>query len=54
MPKLKEITPQHLRCPAGDCPAVYDAGDELVIIGKVGPDEFAVRIRKEYLPGAGG
>ena len=33
---LREITPAHLRCGIGQCPAVFENGpEELVIIGKV-------------------
>ena len=70
MPKLVELTPVHLRCIPASCPAVYAAGDDLIIIGKqldkdmlleisgkVGHDEYAVRISKEFFPnleGTGG
>ena len=57
---LKEITPLHLRCGIGQCPAVYeyDAGDLIIVgkivgdeiladlAGKVGSDEYAVRISR--------
>lgn len=58
----KELTPAHLRCVAGSCPAVYALSDgELLIIGKkvtgplhdeiadrIGSDEFAVRLSQEF------
>ena len=60
---LKEITPGHLRCGTGTCPAVFKLSDgNLVIIGKrasgdiaallegrIGADEAAVIISPEYL-----
>ena len=56
---LKEITPLHLRCGIGQCPAVYeyDAGDLIIVgkivgddilaelAGKVGSDEYAVLVQ---------
>jgi len=67
MPKLKDMTPEHLRCTYGPCESVYDAGEDFVIIGKaltddqleqisgkVGHDEYAVRISKAYFQGTGG
>lgn len=58
----EEITPAHLRCVPCSCPAVYTLSDgDLLIIGKqlspelfkeiegkVGADEFAVRISPEF------
>jgi hypothetical protein len=58
----KEITPSHLRCFAGSCPAVYTLSDgNLLIIGKkpsdtlykqveakVADDEFAVVLSPEF------
>ena len=65
MAKIKaELTPIHLRCTVGACPAVYllDDGD-LLIVGKrleadvlagiahkVTDDEFAIRLHPSYLP----
>jgi hypothetical protein len=61
--RLEEnLTPSHLRCSIGACPAVWKLSDgDLVIIGKIapemvvdqlrdkiGPDEFAVKISSEY------
>jgi hypothetical protein len=61
--RLEEnLTPSHLRCSIGGCPAVWKVNDgELVIIGKIppealvdqlrdkiAPDEFAVKISLEY------
>jgi hypothetical protein len=57
---LREITPHHLRCGIGQCPAVYEDGvQDLVIIGKnlskelrdelsprIGEDEYAIRISR--------
>jgi hypothetical protein len=88
---MKNLTPDHLRCAFGTCPAVYDVtpehlkcvvqascpsvsaigdGQMLLIIGKkpspellaeiegrVGEDEYAIVIGREYfanLPGEGG
>ena len=58
---MKDITPEHLRCAAGHCPAIFDNGDgTLTIIGKVlhdipdmvaqkiGNGETAVVISKDY------
>jgi hypothetical protein len=59
--ELKEITPRHLRCGIAQCPAVYEYGArDLIIIGKIvdgdvlaqiagkiGSDEYAVRISRE-------
>jgi hypothetical protein len=59
----REITPSHLRCGSGTCPAVYQLSDgNLLIVGKsissdldaamghrVGSDEHAVIISPEYL-----
>lgn len=59
---LTEITPQHMRCEWGGCPAVFETAEgELVIIGKkadaivaannlkVGPDELAIVIDPSIL-----
>jgi hypothetical protein len=60
--QLEDITPNHLRCPAGYCVAVYkmDDGNLLVIgkkpkadiskqiEGKVGPDEDVIVISPEF------
>ncbi|HEY7646916.1 MAG TPA: hypothetical protein VH858_17885 [Hyphomicrobiales bacterium] len=59
----EEITPEHLKCIPGSCPAVYTLTDgNLLIIGKrpsdtlmrqvegkVASDEFAVVLNPEYL-----
>jgi hypothetical protein len=59
---MKEITPAHLRCAIGTCPAVYEVdGDDLLVVGKkitselnekiqsrVGEGEFAVLINREF------
>lgn len=58
----QEITPEHLRCASGFCPAVHRASDgDLVIIGKIpseeilnqmamkiGQDEFIIKINPEF------
>jgi len=69
MPKLTEITPPHLRCSIGACPAIHETeGEKLLIIGKkpsdelmadlegkVGEDEVALVIDKAMvMPGVGG
>jgi hypothetical protein len=54
---MKEITPERFRCAIGTCPAVFDDGENINIIGKrvteadypelagrIGPDEAAVVI----------
>jgi hypothetical protein len=61
--KIKqEITPAHLRCSIGGCPAVFELSDgDLLIIGKVlspdllkeikervSADEFAVKLSPEF------
>ena len=62
---LREITPSHLRCGVGQCPAVFEDGpDGLVIIGtlitgeaseslagRVGANECAIRISREMFAG---
>jgi hypothetical protein len=60
---LRNITPSHLRCSFGGCPAVFEDGPaHLVIVGtvvtsepdlsgKVGPDECAIRISREMFAG---
>ena len=64
MPKLKDLTPSHLRC--SPCPAAFKAEDgDLIIIGKivnaafypelehrVGIDEQAVRVPAELINAA--
>jgi hypothetical protein len=59
---MEDLTPDHLRCSFGGCPGVYRLNDgDLLIIGKVlppelmsemegrvGPDEFAVKISPDY------
>jgi hypothetical protein len=62
--KLKEITPEYLRCVIGTCPAVYETDrGTYILIGKVvksadigsslaeriGPDETVVEIPKELV-----
>jgi hypothetical protein len=61
-PSLEDITPSHLRCPAGYCTAVYkmEDGNLLVIAkkaqvenfkqieGKVAPDEEVIIISPDY------
>jgi hypothetical protein len=63
MDDLKEITPAHLRCSLGACPAVFESNaEEIVIIGKkadlaliqklegrVAEDEYVIVIRREFL-----
>ena len=68
MTKVKineELTPVHLRCGPGSCPAVYTLSDgDLLIIGKkltnelsqeiahkVADDEFAVKLSPEFFVG---
>jgi hypothetical protein len=56
---LKNITPEHLRCSIGACPAVYEVDqDTVVIVGAaadidikalVGDGEAAVLVKKELL-----
>jgi hypothetical protein len=42
---LKEITPPHLRCGSGTCPAIFEAEDgSLVIIGKRLPKDWLNKI----------
>jgi hypothetical protein len=62
MDDLTEITPAHLRCTFGGCPAVFESNsEELVIIGKkadlalmqklegrIADDEYAIVIRREF------
>ena len=61
----EELTPSHLRCVAGSCPAVYSLSDgDLLIVGKklsdelfqeiahkVADDEFAVKLGPEFFKG---
>ena len=62
---MKEITPEHLRCGAGSCPAVFvvEETGEWVVVGKkldpdiakrlkekIGEDETAVVIDPKLLP----
>jgi hypothetical protein len=63
MDEIKEITPAHLRCTFGGCPAVFESNPEEVIIvgkkadldimrkleGRVAEDEYVVVIRREFL-----
>jgi hypothetical protein len=60
---MKDLTPEHLRCSCGTCPAVLDLGEgEMLIIGKqlsheqqtlvqgrVGADETGIVINRKYL-----
>lgn len=59
---MKELTPKNLRgCALGaGCPGVFEEGDNYVFIGKVvsddpqlagrvGPDEGAVKLPKEFV-----
>jgi hypothetical protein len=60
---VKNITPPHMRCTFGGCPAVYTYGkDELIIVGRIrslewlkangiepGPDEEAVIISRQMV-----
>ena len=57
---MKNITPKKFQCAAGLCPAVYEEGENLFIIGKkveglpevekkAGRDEQVVMVRKEML-----
>ncbi|MDQ8699258.1 hypothetical protein [Hyphomicrobium sp. LHD-15] len=63
MSKLTEITPHELRCGIGACPSVYEFEDGSLLIvgtraseadlamlpdGKVGADEFAVKLSRQY------
>ena len=60
---MRDITPSHLRCTySASCPAVYEDGDNLHIVGKfpeisklvdlkIGLDETAVTIPRAYLAG---
>jgi hypothetical protein len=66
-PRIRDITPSHLRCSLGACPAIYASEDgNLVIVGKkpskevlqqlegkVGEDEFVVTISPELIGGLG-
>ncbi|MGB0084781.1 MAG: hypothetical protein WBP94_05335 [Rhodomicrobiaceae bacterium] len=64
--KIKEdLTPSHLRCIGGSCPAVYSLSDgDLLIVGKrlsnelfqeiahkVADDEFAIKLGPQFLEG---
>jgi hypothetical protein len=58
---MRNLTPEHLRCAYGTCPAVYELEDgRLLIVGKwansemrgdvpVGEDETAIVIDRAYL-----
>jgi hypothetical protein len=61
--QLTEVTPRHMRCHIGKCPAVFSAQDgKIVIIGKkatdkilneigdkIGDDEFCVVVDRELI-----
>lgn len=62
--KLIEITPESLCCVIGTCPAVFETdsgsyvligkvvkdGDSAALLaGRIGPDEVAIEIPKEFL-----
>lgn len=62
--RLKEnLTPHHLKCGIGTCPAVYDATDGMLVIigkrpdgsllkdlsGKIAEDEYAIIVSRELL-----
>jgi Tol biopolymer transport system component len=54
--EMKNLTPDEYRCQLGMCPAVYEDGDQIVIVGEraegipsVGPGEEAVRVPREML-----
>ena len=64
MRKLREITPAHLRCLVGACPAVYETDDGRLLIigktlspeaasllppGKVGPGEAVIEISRALI-----
>ena len=43
---LKEITPLHLRCGMGACPAIYETEDgKLVVVGKRAPSELSQELQ---------
>jgi hypothetical protein len=58
----EDLTPAHLRCTLGACPAIFKASDGEVIVvgktlspdlllqlkGKVGADEYAVKLSAEF------
>lgn len=59
---MKNLTPQHLRCPLADCPSVHELEDgKIMVVGpslyndgyardvKLGPGENAVMIDKALL-----
>jgi len=64
--RLKNLTPRHLRCGLGQCPAVFAeaGGSHLQIIGKVvekseassqvGQDEALIRVERALLTNIGG
>lgn len=44
---MREITPPKFLCAAEDeCPAVFEDGDDLIIIGKIEPEPHEVIARK--------
>ena len=60
---MRDMTPEHMRCAWGACPAVYELDDDTVIIigkkpedqmietlrGRVGEDEYAIVVSKNLL-----
>jgi hypothetical protein len=63
LPEIEdEVTPAHLRCTIGSCPAVFQLSDgDLLIVGKaltpelqrqiearVGSDELAIKLSPEF------
>lgn len=61
--EIKEITPKHLKCGVGLCPAVYESNDNYIIIGRclsenqaralgisnrIGKNEKAIIINKSF------
>jgi hypothetical protein len=60
---MKNITPARYKCALGTCPAVYELGSEIVVIGKkvttptvlsriedkIGADEYAIVIDRAML-----
>jgi hypothetical protein len=63
--RIRDITPSHLRCSIGACPAIYASEDGNLIVvgkkptkdvlrqleGKVGEDEFVVIISPKLISG---
>jgi len=55
---MREITPKHLKCWPAHCPALWEEGEDFILIGKieenfehqyrVGPWEQVVRIPKAF------